>query len=160
MAKKKSKKVTTVNNIDSVSLEIDYDKLAEAIIKAQNESVKRQKRSKFRSTAMNFFNGTIYAVVYSLAIVMVYVVWAECYATQTIPLIGCIIFTAIFAFVGIYAFLCQQETHNDSDSDTITHFNTNIALVALIIAMIALFQSNGATEIVPYLEDIKKLLSL
>ena len=36
MAKKKSN-TTVVNNIDFVNVEIDYDKLAEAIVKAEKE---------------------------------------------------------------------------------------------------------------------------
>lgn len=139
MAKKQTK--TIINNIDSVNVEIDYDKLAEAIIKAQMVSQNKEKRTgKFRSAAMSLFNGAIYAIVYTFAIAMIYVVWRECYANQTVPLIGCILFTLVLAFIGIYAFLCQQESHRDSETDTITHFNTNIALIALIVAMIALFK--------------------
>ena len=37
MAKKKSNP-TVVNNIESVNMEIDYDKLAEAIVKAQQKA--------------------------------------------------------------------------------------------------------------------------
>lgn len=139
MAKKQPK--TVINNIDSVNIEIDYDKLAEAIVKAQTKLSQKEKRTKkFRSAAMSLFNGAIYAIVYTFAIAMIYVVWRECYANQTVPLIGCILFTLVLAFIGIYAFLCQQESHRDSETDTITHFNTNIALIALIVAMIALFK--------------------
>ena len=38
----------------------------------------------------------------------------------------------------VLLFLAQQETMNDSDANTIAHFNTNIALVALIAALVAL----------------------
>lgn len=41
MAKKKQK--TVVNNIDSVNIEIDYDKLAKAIVKAQQEAEEKIK---------------------------------------------------------------------------------------------------------------------
>lgn len=141
MAKKK-KNTTVVNNIESISIEIDYDKLAEAIVKAQTKASKQKKTTgKFRSAAMGLFNGSIYAVVYIFAVIMIYVVWSECYFNQTIPLVGCILFTFVLTFVGVYAFLCQQESHSDSESETITHFNTNIALFALIVAMIALFRS-------------------
>ncbi len=49
MAKKKNN-TTVVNNIDSVNLEIDYDKLAEAIVKAQqkaNEQLDDEKQEVF-----------------------------------------------------------------------------------------------------------------
>ncbi len=128
-------------NITIINNEIDYDKLAEAIVNAQKKAEEKKKTTgKFRSAAMGLFNGSVYAVVYVFAAIMIYTVWSECYSNQTIPLIGCILFTLVLTFVGVYAFLCQQESHRDSESDAITHFNTNVALVALIVAMIALFK--------------------
>lgn len=147
MAKKKNN-TTVVNNIDSVNVEIDYDKLAEAIVKAQQkaevETIKEtRKTSKFRTLAMSFFNGSIYSVIYVLSIYFVYIIWTESYGKPGITLISCIIFTALFAFVAIYAFLCQQETYNDKATDVHQHFNTNVSLVALIVALIALVKEVG-----------------
>ena len=45
---------------------------------------------------------------------------------------------SIFAVIGIFAFLCQQESLGDSDEDAQQHFNTNIALIALFVALVAL----------------------
>ncbi|MBQ5320901.1 MAG: hypothetical protein J6K88_02385, partial [Oscillospiraceae bacterium] len=127
--RKRRRNITIVNN------EIDYDKLAEAIVNAQNNTrAKKKNTSKLRSAAMSFFNGAIYSTVYFLAGLSIYVIWAESYAKQSASLVGCIILTAILAFIGIYAFLCQQESFQDKDSDTREHFNINISLVALVVA--------------------------
>lgn len=47
MAKRISKKI--VNNIDSVNIEIDYDKLAKAIIKAQKEAEEQNKKEQLQA---------------------------------------------------------------------------------------------------------------
>ncbi|MBR3768624.1 MAG: hypothetical protein IKL10_10370 [Clostridia bacterium] len=47
MAKKKSKP-TVVNNIESVNMEIDYDKLAEAIVKAQEKAEEQKNLQELR----------------------------------------------------------------------------------------------------------------
>ena len=54
-----------------------------------------------------------------------------------------IILTAILTFIGIYAFLCQQESFQDKDSDAREHFNINVSLIALIVAIVALFKEVG-----------------
>lgn len=131
-------------NITIVNNEIDYDKLAEAIVNAQSRTKETKKStSKFRSAAMSFFNGAIYSIAYVLSGLSIYVIWAESYAKQSASLVGCIILTVILAFIGIYAFLCQQESFQDKDSDAREHFNINISLIALIVAIIALFKGVG-----------------
>ncbi len=137
MAKKKQN--TVVNNIDTVNIEIDYDKLAEAIVKAQNKTSKKSS-SKLRNAALNFFNGAIYSMVYLVAGVSIYAIWSEVYPNQENSLIGCILISVIMAFIGVYAFLCQQESFKDKEAETLEYFNVNISLIALIVALIALFK--------------------
>lgn len=136
--RKRRRNITIVNN------EIDYDKLAEAIIKAQNRA-KESKRatSKFRSAAMSLLNGAVFAFIYVLAYYGIYVVWKVSYMKQNAPLVGCIILTFFLALIGIYAFLCQQESRQDNDTDVREHFNINISLVALIVAIVALLKGVG-----------------
>ena len=136
--RKRRRNITIVNN------EIDYDKLAEAIVKAQNDAKKPNKETgRLRSAAMRFFNGAIYSTVYVLAGLFIYTIWTESYTKQNASFIGCIILTVILAFIGIYTFLCQQETFQDKENDAREHFNINISLVALIVAIIALFKEVG-----------------
>lgn len=142
MAKKKEK-TQVINNIDQLNLEIDYDKLAEAIVKANKTAKKEKGKGKIRTSAMRFFNGMIFAMVYVLAGLSIYATWSEAYSRNNAPLINCIVLTIAFLVVGIYAFLCQQETFDDSESDTVEFFNTNISLIALIVALIALFKGVG-----------------
>lgn len=136
--RKRKKHITIIKN------EIDYNKLAKAIVEVQSHvEIKEKSRSKCRSTAMSFFNGTIYSIVYVFAGLCIYATWSESYAKQNASLVGCIIITAILTIMGIYAFLCQQESFQDKDDDTREHFNSNVSLIALIVAIIALFKGVG-----------------
>lgn len=138
MAKKKERKIF---NIDEVNIEIDYDKLADAIVKAQDKSkAKHKEQLNLRTRAMRFFNGLCYSIVYVVAVSCIYIVWKQSYPTNSIPLHGCILVSSLFAFVGIYAFLCQQESFGDSNDESLAHFNTNVALIALIVALVALMK--------------------
>ena len=140
MAKKKSTS-NVVNNIDLIHMDIDYDKLAEAIVKAQKKAeFKEKSHSKYRSSAMNFLNGTIYSSVYILSGIEVFTVWKDFSTEKDISLISCIVVTLILLFVGVYSFLCQQESLREKESESFAHFNTNVSLVAMIIALVALFR--------------------
>lgn len=130
------------NEIISVSATvepIDYDKLAEAIVVAQEKANKKKKRtSRFRGAVMGGINGVLYLIVTLFSVGAIVGMWME-YAIATehslITYIGC---TIMFAVIGLFAFLCQQESLGDSDEDAQQHFNTNMALIALIVALVAL----------------------
>ena len=138
MAKKDRK--TVVNNIDEINIEIDYDKLAEAIVKAETMAQSKQLHTgKVRSIAMRFMNGLIYCIIYVFATLCIFTTWSECYPDKTIPLYGCVIITILFSIIGIYAFVCQQESFKDPDAEAMKYFNSNVSLIALIVSLIALF---------------------
>lgn len=142
MSKKKDKP-QVVNNIEEINLEIDYEKLAEAIVIAQEkESKKREEKSKKRMGARQFLmawcNGILYAVLYSYVIREIIEMWQNYVSSGEASLYMCIVYTIGGASLAVLLFLAHQETMNDSKEDTITHFNTNIALVALIAAIVAL----------------------
>ena len=142
MAKKKDKP-QVINNIQELNLEIDYDKLSEAIVKAQSKQQRYHKRKKnFREKAMSFLNGMLYAFVYIIAVICIAQVWKE-YSAGLTDLFANIFSTVVFVIIGVYAFLCQQESHNDDGETAQTHFNSNIALIALIVALVALFKEVG-----------------
>ena len=142
MAKKKDKS-QIINNIQELNLEIDYDKLAEAIVKAQKSQQKSFKKKKnFREKAMSFLNGMLYAFVYIIATMCIAEIWND-YNSKSIDLFSSIFSTAVFAVIGIYAFLCQQESFKDDGQAAQTHFNSNVALIALIVALVALFKGVG-----------------
>lgn len=134
------KRKTIINNIESINMEIDYDKLARAIAKALNDNeVISNTNSKYRSILMRFSNGCIYLIGLALSGVCIYKIWDNCSLNQ-VTIIKAIIFTVLFAFMGIYFFLCQQETLGDKDKDSREHFNTNISFIALIVSLIALLK--------------------
>ena len=138
MAKKKDK-LQVINNIEEIKIEIDYDKLAEAIVVAQeNANKKKKSTSKIRGAVMGGINGVLYLLVTLFSVGAIAGTWVE-YAKAAEPslmiYIGC---TIMFAVIGLFAFLCQQESLGDSHEEAQQHFNTNIALIALIVALVAL----------------------
>lgn len=138
MAKKKDKP-QVINNIQELNLEIDYDKLAQAIVTAQEKrGDKSNKRMGTRQLLMSWCNSVIYAVLYSYVIYEIIKMWQKYASTGLSNLYMCIVYTVAGASLVVLLLLAQQESMNDSKGDTITHFNTNIALVALIAALVAL----------------------
>lgn len=125
-------------NVTIVSNEIDYEKLAEAIVKAQsNEKEIKKDTGKLRSSAMSFLNGVMYSTVYIVSGLFIYTVWTELHPKHNVSLVSCVVLTMVLVFVGAYSFLCQQESFQDKKSDIREHFNINISLIALIVAIVA-----------------------
>lgn len=140
--KKKGKENVSV----SATVEpVDYDKLAEAIVAAQgkiNEKKKHENKSNKRMGArqllMTWCNGILYAVMSAYVIREIIKMWQKYVSAGKPSLYMCIVYTVGGASLAVLLFLAHQETMNDSKEDTITHFNTIIALVALIAAIVAL----------------------
>ena len=137
MAKGKGR---NIYNVENLNVEIDYEKLANAIVEAQTKARVKKKKDNFRAKAMQFFNGVFFGIVAVISVSGIFAIWKDCFPNKTIPLYGCVILTGLFAFVGIYALLCQQETFDDDSDESISHFNTNVALLALIIALVAMWK--------------------
>ena len=136
-----SRKKSTVSRVENVNIEIDYDKLAQAISKANQENGKKSSsHSKVRSKIMNTLNGIIYSSIYIFCFFGVRYVWKSFSYTSTNDLIARIIMSVILIVAGIFMFLSQQESFDDTYEETKDHFNTNLSLVALIVALIALYK--------------------
>lgn len=128
-----------IYNVDNVNMEIDYEKLAEAIVVAQEKANKKKKRtSRFRGTVMGGINGVLYLIVAFFSVSAIVGMWMEYAKTDDRSLVTYIGCTIMFAVIGLFSFLCQQESLGDSDEDVQQHFNTNMTLVALIVAFVAL----------------------
>lgn len=137
---KKDRKPPVVNNIQELNLEIDYDKLAEAIIKAKKiQPSPAAKKKNFREKAMSLMNGILYAFIYVIALLCIVEVWRG-FSQNPEHLVVNIFCTAVFGIFGVYAFLCQQEALKDNGQEAQTHFNSNIALIALILAILTFFR--------------------
>ena len=138
MAKKGS---TIHNHIDNLNLEIDYDKLAKAIIRANEETEKTPKRKmKFRAFLMGMCNGIVYLSLASYLVYQIVQMWFNYAAQQTPSLWMCIVATLFGIALTILLFISQQETCNDSDDEVLNHFNSSISFVALIISLVALLK--------------------
>lgn len=132
--RKSKRNLTIINN------EIDYDKLAEAIVKAQNNvNLKNDKNGKFRTIIMRICNWIIYFGIYSFAVICVYGFWkieASDWQTWIIK----IVFIGVSLAIAVLMFLTQIESFKDSKKEVQNYFNMNISFMALLVAVIALLK--------------------
>lgn len=155
---RRKRRSTIIKNIESVNMEIDYDKLAEAIVKAQNQVEEKNKKiGVILRIAMTICNVIVYFIIFSILSYAIVIFWEKeaVNAQETIAKVTLIILTSLLLAL---VFLLMGEAITGTKKEVQNHFNTNMTLVALVIAFIALFQSNGVEEIIPYLEEIKNLL--
>ena len=127
-------------NITIVNNEIDYDKLAEAIVKAHNKAnFKEEKNERLRTIIMRICNWIIYLGVYLFAVVCVWGFWnVEAPNWQT--WVMKIIFIAVFVAIAAFMFFTQIESFKDSKKEVQNYFNINISFAALVVALIALLK--------------------
>lgn len=125
-----------VYKIDEVNAEIDYEKLATAIVKAQTEAEKSTPRtSKYRALIMYAFNAVIYLAMGIIFVLLFCSFLASSLATIT-KIFGCLA-TAALVIIMIFAI---AESFRDKDAEIINHFNSNVNVIALIIALVALLR--------------------
>ena len=142
---KKKKKIKTFKpttvNTNQISVEIDYDKLAESIVKAREKANKSEyKHSKLRLVSMKILNGMTYIGTALLMIYFIYKIWDTADFSNTAQIVYSVIFSIYFGVTGVIMFLSQQESLGESYEETRFHFNTNISLIAMIVALLALYQ--------------------
>ena len=158
MAKKKDKS-QVINNIGEINLEIDYDKLAESIVKAQEKSESEANRKK------KFTSGT-FATIISLAFRGVAILgWLIALATPVAIInmaksfvwnkanvvmgnVFSIAFAvALFIVLVLYSFLLwksAKEIETEKDRNyIISVFSGIVSFAALIVALVALFKGVG-----------------
>ena len=158
MAKKKDKP-QVINNIQELNLEIDYDKLAEAMIKAQGKSeAVANKNKKFTSSAFVLLIsitfhivaiiGGLLAITMPFAIVNMIktLVWNNIGAFIT-NIIGIVVVVALGVVVGVYSFVLlksAKEIETEKDRNyVIAVFSGIVSFAALIVALVALFKGVG-----------------
>lgn len=157
--KNKQKQQPQVIHIEELEIEnkvdIDYDKLAQAISKAmlmhEQEKEAVQKETKERKKRPNRFRGSIMATANMMAPILIAIfstlscigMWNE-YANEAVfELITYIKLTVLFVTIAVISVCCGIESWKDDDENAIMHFNTNVALVALIVALVALVKEVG-----------------
>lgn len=125
----------------TVDVSIDYEKLAKEIVKAQQEAERQKTRpNRFRGSIMSGINAVLYGVISLFSGLMAISVWVESIAVDTFAKV---LYTILFAFVTISCGACAAESMKDTDENAQQHFNTNITLIALIVALVALFKGVG-----------------
>ncbi len=131
------RKKETEIHIENVNVDVDYEKLAEAIVKAQREAEKQEGRpNRFRASLMSVLNITLYVLAFLFSIILLIALWnagIESLAAK-------VVFSLIFAFTGVYSVACFLESLQDSDKRAQEHFNSNVALLAMIIALLTLLR--------------------
>ena len=154
--KKKSKqpeKLTTVNNIEQLNLEIDYDKLADAIVKATKQEDEKHSISrewmKFVITPIFWLlaitSGIIAIGFFAETIVNINAlnentfVWA-----RWLTIILCFSLSMFLLCVCVLTIATVKEIEKENNKQYVaTMFSNIVALVALIVALIALFKGVG-----------------
>ena len=175
MAKKKDKP-QVINNIGELNLEIDYDKLAEAIVKAQNFATIQENDCKDEESFLDkaidgkipkgkFFSQTlskimqIFFSVLAIASILfvLYFGWMVINYLHSVSwngfeniteniffasLLGLlIIFDIVFVF---FTVKIANEIGEEQDKNyIISAFSSVVSLVALIVALVALFKGVG-----------------
>lgn len=119
-------------------IEIDYEKLANAIVNAQESSNNDVKGHKSRNSLINFLNGTIYIMLAVFCVWGIVRYWSGSYVGTVESLIQCILITAILAVFAVWFFLCQQESLSDKGKNATDDFSLNISLAALLVSLVAL----------------------
>ena len=158
MAKKKDKP-QVINNIKELNLEIDYEKLAEAMVKVQGNTSNEYAKSKYLSAALvslisTAFKGVAIALLPTIIIMVIAIQNVAITTMQwdgVLSIIGNIAMLAIFALfafvMGIFANLLwksAKELENERDRNyIISVFSGIVSFAALIVALVALFKGVG-----------------
>ena len=159
MAKKKDK-AQIINNIGELNLEIDYDKLAEAIVKARNESDKQQtERKSFVSNSFAFWIALFFRLVpvFGIAVCGIGVFSIINYAVNiavwnTINniisnVLALVVMSVLLISLGAYCIImwkAAKEIEREKDKNFIVSvFSGIVSFAALIVALVALFKGVG-----------------
>lgn len=122
-----------------VETKIDYKKLAKEIVAAQEEAKKLKKRpNRIRAAAMAAANTMIPVLLALFAVLACVGMWIEFANDPVYELRTYIGNTSLFVAIAVVSICCGIEAWKDDDENAIMHFNTNVALVALIVALVAL----------------------
>ena len=158
MAKKKDKK-QIINNIQELNLEIDYDKLAEAMAKAQDISEDEEnKKRKFTSgsfatlTMIAFYVFSILVGLLSVLMISVPIVsWNTLnwdgltnIVTSIVAIAFCIVFAILLSLYTVLLWKSAKEIEREKDRNyIISVFSGIVSFAALIVALVALFKGVG-----------------
>lgn len=122
--------------------DIDYDLLAEAIVKANKKSrqmeqtAQQKKHTFFRTFVMKVMNFAIYAAILLLIVAGIYVLWHNIVPRNMFSIRTAYAVTAALIIVALFAFLCLIEGLLDTSDDIRIYFSINMSLISLMLSMI------------------------
>ena len=148
-----------INNIGELHLEIDYDKLAEAIVRAQEKARTGANQSKkfisgmFSMSAFVILRlaaslGAIISLIIVLSCVEMFKVFTwtsfELISRNIIQIITQISLVLLSAFYSILLWKSAKEIETEKDRNyIISVFSGIVSFAALIVALVALFKGVG-----------------
>lgn len=155
MSKKDRK--TVVNNIQELNLEIDYDKLADAIVKANKKIVEEEASDPaakvFSSISSDMLKATASACLLAAVLLTLRVI-STCFSLEwntsqqilgyiiaMIPLALGVVVIVVFC-IKVLRFSKVIENVKDKNY-TISIFSALVSFAALIVALVALFKGVG-----------------
>ena len=158
MAKKKDKP-QVVNNIQELNLEIDYDKLAESIVKANSQlDAEANKSKKFTSGMFSISVFVILRVIALLGWIIAFALligsintfiemsWND-FSTisgNIFQIIYSITITVLLVLYPLMLWKSAKEIETEKDRNyIISVFSGIVSLAALIVALVALFKGVG-----------------
>ena len=138
-----AKKRPVINNYHieemDVEMNIDYRKLAKEIVLAQEEAKRLSKRpNRIRASVMTVVNMIMPASLALFSVLGLIGMWFDYFNAATFGIWDTIAYSVMFVAIFLIALCCSIETWKDDDENAILHFNTNVALVALIVSLVAL----------------------
>ena len=158
MAKKKDKP-QVINNIGEINLEIDYDKLAEAITNANNELDAEANKSKKFTSGM--FSISVFVILRVIALLGWIIAFAlllgsismfiemswngfSAIAKNIFQIIYSIIIIVLLVIYPIMLWKSAKEIETEKDRNyVISVFSGIVSFAALIVALVALFKGVG-----------------
>lgn len=106
---------------------------------AQEAAAGKKRRSNtFRLVILKVLNFFIYLAVILLAVMMIYVLWNYVIVRGHLNGRIGIILSVVLGAVALFAFICQIEALFDRNDESITYFNINMSLVALVVSLTSL----------------------
>ena len=122
--------------------EIDYDRLAESIVRAQQylnqQNQDRKRHVFFRSFVMKVLNFAVYSLIVCAAIASSYVLWHFVIQRGYLSEKWGYALTGMLMIVAVFAFLCLIEALFDQTDDARSYFSINLSLIALMLSFINL----------------------
>ena len=158
MAKKKDKP-QVVNNIQEMNLEIDYDKLAEAIVKANSQLDAEANKSKKFTSGM--FSISVFAILRVIALLGWIIAFAlligsintfiemswndfSTISGNVFQIIYSITITGLLVLYPLMLWKSAKEIETEKDRNyIISVFSGIVSFAALIVALVALFKGVG-----------------